>query len=337
MKIISAQNGSVTLRDGDMPTLLSKHVMVKTTFSAISPGTELSMIKNSSSEFVNIGYSASGVITEIGNEVTSFKVGDKVAVYGAPYVGHREYLAVPQTLVAKVPESVSMKDAAMAGLGAIAIHGLRQARVQFGEIIVVVGLGIYGQLIAQMAHQAGLVVLALNRSKPRVDLLHRVSGVECFTGEDEMVARLMELSNGQGADAVLLCAGGKQSPLTNKSFKWLKQRGTSVIVGDIEPIYDRELMFGKELEIRISRAGGPGRYDANYERDAVDYPYGYVRWTEGRNVAEYIRMLENKRINVSEYYGETTHVETYVDAYETLAKPAAQYLSHLFTYDDNKD
>lgn len=333
MKIISAQNGNVVLREGEKPTLLPRHVMVKTMYSAISPGTELSMTGSSKEEFVNIGYSASGVIVEVGNEVTNFKVGDQVAVYGAPYVGHREYLAVPQTLVAKVPASVDMKDASMAGLGAIAIHGLRQARVQFGEIVVVVGLGIYGQLIAQMAKQAGLVVLALNRSKPRVDLLEKVSGVESFTDEAAMEARLMELSNGQGADAVLLCAGGKQSPLTNKSFKWLKQRGTSVIVGDIEPNYDRELMFGKELEIRISRAGGPGRYDVSYERDAVDYPYGYVRWTEGRNVAEYVRMLEQKTINVREYYGDSTPVEAYKEAYELLAQPAAEYLSHIFTYE----
>ena len=334
MKLISALNGKIVLREDEKPSILSKQVLVKTLYSAISPGTELSMTSSSNDDYVNIGYSASGIIEEVGSEVTELKVGDKVAVYGAPYVGHREYLAVPQTLVTKVPESVCMKDASMAGLGAIAIHGLRQANVNFGEIVVVVGLGIYGQLIAQIAQNAGYVVLALNRSKPRVDLLNRVSGVESFSDEAEMEARLHELSKGHGADAVLLCAGGKQSPLTNKSFKWLKDRGTSVIVGDIEPNYDRELMFGKELEIKISRAGGPGRYDARYEKFANDYPYGYVRWTEGRNVGEFIRLLEAKRINVNAYYSEATPLSEFEVAYETLAQPAAEYLSHIFSYED---
>lgn len=332
MKTIGTTHGNITIFEDAEPPVAKGHVGVRTAFSAISPGTEISMSSRSLADRMNLGYSASGVIETLGEGVEGFKVGDRVAVYGAPYVGHREFLAVPQTLVAKVPDSVSLEEASMAGLGAIAIHGLRQANLQFGEICVVVGLGIYGQLIAQIAHNAGYVVCALNRSKPRADLLHTVSGIPCFDDEQEMLKHLQTISNNKGADAVFLCAGGGVSPLTNKSFEWLKDRGTSVIVGDIEPVYDRELMFGKELSIKISRAGGPGRYDRVYEMDAVDYPYGYVRWTEGRNVAEFIRLIEMGRIDVSRYADAPTPLDTYKEAYETLSQPKAEFLSHIFKY-----
>lgn len=332
MKTIQAINGDIYLNDTEKPKVLKGHVLVETQFSAISPGTELSMTRASNDTPLNIGYSASGIVCELGEGVTDFKIGDRVAVYGAPYVGHRAFLSVPQTLAAKVPDSVKLEQAAMAGLGAIAIHGLRQGELHFGEVCVVVGLGIYGQLIAQIAKNAGMVVLGLNRSLPRADLLHTVADIPCFTDEKELHKEIMARTNNKGADAVFLCAGGKQSPLTNQSFTWLRDRGTSVIVGDIEPNYDRELMFGKELNIRISRAGGPGRYDPSYELHAVDYPYGYVRWTEGRNVAEFIRLLAEKRICVDQYIGEATSIDEYQQAYDMLNEPAAQYLSHIFSY-----
>lgn len=334
MKVLSAQNGNAYLRNSEMPVLGEKHLLVKTVYSAVSPGTELSMIKNSVESF-DLGYSASGVIVEVGEKVTKFEVGESVAVYGAPYVGHREFLSVPETLAAKVPENVDMKDAALAGIGAIAIHGLRQANLQFGEIVIVVGLGIYGQLISQIALSSGYDVIALNRSRPRVDLLQSVSNIAAFDSEEEMGRYLDMISDGHGADAVLLCAGGKKSELTNKSFRWLRDRGTSVIVGDIEPHYDRGLMFSKELNIKISRAGGPGRYDSVYENEAVDYPYGYVRWTEGRNVREFLRLLSNKRIDVAKYYNQVMPLEKYEKAYDELSQSGARYLTHLFKYEED--
>lgn len=331
MKALCAQNGKAFLKEKDRPNITDRQVLVETKYSAISPGTELSMTENSKNQ-INLGYSASGVIVEVGKKIEKFKVGDRVAVYGAPYVGHREYLAVPETLVAKVPKNVSLEDASMAGIGAIAIHALRQAELQFGEIVVVVGLGIYGQLISQIAKNSGLVVLPLNRSEPRVKLLESTSSINGYYDEQQMEQQLKKLSEGNGADAVLLCAGGKVSPLTNKSFRWLRDRGTSVIVGDIEPNYDRSLMFSKELNIKISRAGGPGRYDTSYEKDAVDYPYGYVRWTEGRNVKEFIRLLDENRISVSEYYDTPVPITEFEAAYQTLSSPGAKKLTYIFKY-----
>lgn len=332
MKLLQAVNGKIHLNELDDPIVEDNHVLVKTSYSAISPGTELSMTSLAEDEPVNIGYSASGVIIELGSNVDNFNVGDKVAVYGAPYVGHRSMLSVPKTLVSKVPDNVSLEHASMGGLGAIAIHGLRQAQLSFGEVCVVVGLGIYGQLIAQIAKNAGMVVLALNRSEPRATLLNAVSGIKTFTDEAKLYKELMSITDHRGADAVFLCAGGKVSPLTNKSLMWLRDRGTSVIVGDIEPHYDRELLFSKELTIKISRAGGPGRYDQSYEKYGVDYPYGYVRWTEGRNVSEFIRLLSEKRISVDKYISAPTPIESYEEAYEKLSQSKVQELSHIFKY-----
>lgn len=337
MNYLGAQNGQIKIYESEDLSVIDNYILVDVSYSAVSPGTENTMSQGSQEEVVRLGYSASGTVNSVGNGADDFKVGDRVAVYGAPYVGHRSQLLVPKTLAVKVPESVSLKDASLGGLGAIAIHGLRQGDLRFGEICVVVGLGIYGQLIAQIAHNAGLVVFALNRSASRAELLQEVSGLKTYSDEDELEKDLMLASGGKGADAVFLCAGSGASYLTDKSIDWLCDRGKSVIVGDIQPNYSREKMFVKEIDIRISRAGGPGRYNTSYEKDAVDYPYGYVRWTEGRNVGEFIRLLEAKRIKVDAYYDMPTPIETYPEVYKTLSERGASYLTHCFTYGKNQD
>lgn len=332
MKYIGAKNGKISIFEKDEPILRERFVKIKTLYSAISPGTEISMAEGSKEHEFALGYSALGEVIELADGVEGLAVGDIVATYGAPYTGHHEILAVPQTLVNKVPNNVDLRDASMSGLGSIAIHALRQANLQFGEIVVVVGLGIYGQLISQIAENAGLLVLPLNRSSQRAEMLQDISGIESFSDEKELEEKLDSVSNGMGADAVFLCVGGDSSYLCDKSLEWLRPGGKSVIVGDIKPNYDRSLMFAKEAEILISRAGGPGRYDANYELNAIDYPYQYVRWTEGRNAKEYLRLLENKRIKVSDYYNETYALEEYEEAYASFNVRGADYLSQIFDY-----
>ncbi|WCG21887.1 zinc-binding alcohol dehydrogenase [Vagococcus lutrae] len=332
MKYIGAENAEIKLFEKEKPELPTNYLLIKTAYSAISPGTELSMSRNAQDVSFPLGYSASGIVVETGGEDTGFEVGDRVACYGAPYVYHGEYLAVPKTLCAKVPTEVSLSEAALSGIGSIAIHALRQARLQFGEIIVVVGLGIYGQLISQIGKNAGYKVLALNRSQPRATLLEELTGIETFVNHDDLEKRLDELSHGQGADAVFLCAG-RGGELTNQSLDWLRKKGQSIIVGDIEPIYDRAKMFSKEIDIKISRAGGPGRYDPVYEKQAIDYPYQYVRWTEGRNVAEFVRLLQEKRIVITPYFGEVIPFENHQLAYEELNQPGASHLTRVLKYE----
>ena len=332
MKFIGSKNGEISVFTEEEPSVVDHHLKIETLYSAISPGTELSMSSKSKDEVLKLGYSAVGTVVECGNEVEGFEVGDVVAVYGAPYTGHREYLIVPKTLCAKVGDGVDHKDAALAGLGAIAIHALRQADLQFGETIVVVGLGIYGQLISQIGRAAGFRVLPLNRSRARAELLESVSGIKSYDDEHEMQMRLNEITHGKGADAVFLCAGGQAGDLTNKSLHWLKDRGTSVIVGDFAVDYQRQAMFTKEIVIKISRAGGPGRYDTSYEKMAVDYPYGYVRWTEGRNTEEFIRLLQDKLITVSDYYDQPFFVDECNKAYNSLNVRGSSFLTQVIYY-----
>lgn len=332
MKYIGARNGKVAIFESEIPAVKKGFVLIKTKYSAISPGTELTMMRNSKDQIISLGYSAAGEVIEVDEGVTHFAVGNRVACYGAPYVHHAEYLCVPQTLCAKVPDHVDLKAASLAGIGAISIHALRKANLQFGEISVVVGLGIFGQLIGQVAKNAGHQVVALNRSKPRAELLNELSGIATFTNEEKLEDHIEEISNSKGVDAVFLCTGGDSNYLTNKSLEWLRDKGKSVIVGDLQPNYKRDVMFAKEIDILISRAGGPGRYDPSYELDAVDYPYGQVRWTEGRNTAEYIRLVAADRIKVDSYVEAITDLDNIDGTYHHLQQSNISELTHIIRY-----
>lgn len=335
MKYIGTQNGKISLFEKEAPEVKKNFVLIKTIYSAISPGTEITINGKSKENVIGLGYSAAGKVLAVGEGVEGIDAGDYVATYGAPYTGHAEILSAPKTLCVKIPEGVDLKGAAIAGIGSIAIHALRQADLKFGEICVVVGLGIYGQLISQIAHNSGLVVLPLNRSAGRAKLLEGVSGIKTYTDEEELEKAITEASGGRGADAVLLCAGGDSGYLTNKSLEWVRDKGKSIIVGDIQPIYDRGLMFKKEVELLISRAGGPGRYDRSYELNAVDYPYGLVRWTEGRNIAEFIRLLKEQRISINKYVEGISGINESAQAYEELSKKDSPYLTYLFHYQED--
>ena len=332
MKRIIASKGSPEIKIAGKPECLKRHVLVQTLYSSISPGTENSLIDSSVSRDINLGYSASGRVVELGEDVTEFQIGDLVAVYGAPYVGHREYLSVPVTLCAKVSNPDKMALASMSGLGSIAIHALRQANLQFGESIVVVGLGIYGQLIAQIGKQAGYQIFALNRSKGRANMLENIIKEKVFTDEKEMEEAIASATDNNGVDAVFICTGGDSDYLTNKSVEWLRDRGKSVIVGDVAPKFNRAPVFSKEVEILISRAGGPGRYDKNYELEAIDYPIGYVRWTEGRNVKEFVRLIEKGLIDLEPYFDNYYSLEEYQEAYNDVNDRNRNILTAIFRY-----
>ncbi|MBT2758044.1 zinc-binding alcohol dehydrogenase [Mesobacillus foraminis] len=332
MKKVIAKNQMVEVVMEDKPKIKENYLLIKTVYSVISPGTELTLIGISQDREIHLGYSAVGVVEEAGENVTGIKVGDRIACYGAPYVRHSEYLLVPKTLCCKVPDNVHTCEAALGGIGAIAIHGLRTAKLQFGEKVVVVGLGVIGQLIAQIAEAAAYDVYAYDLSRERTELLRQNSNVHCFTNTEELRTALKEGSPYPGADAVLLCTGGKHSNLTEESLKWIRDKGKVVIVGDIEPEFPRAGMFAKEAEILIARAGGPGRYDSVFEKDAIDYPYGYVRWTEGRNMGEYLRLVSEKKINVLPYVKEKVELEHIESAYKGLINKNSPILTKIISY-----
>lgn len=314
------------------PIIEPSYLLLETLHSAISPGTELSLIEASNDRDIELGYSAVGVVLECGENVTAFKRGDRVACYGAPYVGHRNRLLVPTTLCAKVPEGVESKDASLAGIGAIAIHALRTAKLSFGEVVVIVGLGVLGQMIAKIASAAAYDVIAFDIQAERSAMLKEEGCIRSFSTLAEMEKELAECTKNNGADAVLLCAGGKRSELTSHCLNWVRNQGKVVIVGDIEPEFPRHQLFAKEAQILISRAGGPGRYDQVYERQSIDYPYGYVRWTEGRNIEEYLRLLKYKHINVQRFLTAEVDFEDSPVAFEELIDKKSNVLTKIINY-----
>ncbi|MDR0270473.1 zinc-binding alcohol dehydrogenase [Paenibacillus sp.] len=331
MKTITTQKGNIIIAEREKPELLKGHVLVRTTYSAISPGTEMIFVRQASAEPVTLGYNAVGIVEQVGEGVTHIKAGQLVACYGAPYVHHAEWLAVPANLVAAVPDHVDPKEAAFAGLGAIAIHALRMADLRFGESVLVVGLGILGNLIAQIAQAAAYRTVGLDVRGDRVAMLQERGLAHVYQSQAEMEERLLDAVGRFGADAVLHCASGPGGQLINSSLGWIRDRGKIVIVGDLTAEFSRELMFGKEAQVLISRAGGPGRYDASYERENRDYPVGYVRWTEGRNVEEYIRLLAEGRISIKKLITNVYSFDEAVEAYENYRRPT-ETIGTVFKY-----
>ncbi|MBS4197548.1 zinc-dependent alcohol dehydrogenase [Lederbergia citri] len=329
MKSIVASNKRVKIIEEEIPSIKPSHILIKTLYSAISPGTELSMIENSVGKEYAIGYSAVGTVIECGEDVENLEKGDIVACYGAPYVRHSEYLLVPKTLCIKVPNNLTAEEASLCGLGAIAIHALRIANLQFGETVVVAGLGVLGQQIAKIADAAAYNVIAYDISEERTGMLDKIKS---FSSVEEMETAIYQSTNNNGADAVLICAGGKQSILTKQSLGWIRNKGKVVIVGDIEPNFPRDLMFGKEAQILISRAGGPGRYDKIYEQQAIDYPYGFIRWTEGRNIGEYLRLVDEKRIDIQPYIKEKVSFSEAPEVFKSLLNKRSITLTKLIDY-----
>ncbi|NMO96408.1 zinc-dependent alcohol dehydrogenase [Paenibacillus lemnae] len=331
MKAVATQHGKVGLTEIERPPLQPGHVRIRTEYSAISPGTEMTFIKRASEKQVIIGYSAVGIVTEIGEGVTGLTAGQRVACYGAPYVRHAEELAVPSNLTALVPDHVNPEEAAFAGLGAIAIHALRIADLRFGESVVVVGLGILGQIIAQIASAAANQVLGYDLNQDRVKSMKQHMA-HTYDNQEDLEKSIDTVTGGHGVDSVVLCAGGPGEKLINSSMKWIRDKGKIVIVGDLSMSFNRGQMFSKEAQVLISRAGGPGRYDAGYELENKDYPIGFVRWTEGRNIAEYIRLLAEKRIDIKPLISRVVPVQEAQSAYDSYSAASA-VMGTVFKYE----
>lgn len=316
MKAVATQSGTIIIAEVEPKELEYGHVRIRTEYSAISPGTELSMVNCSSDSRILLGYSAVGIVEQVGDGVSHDLVGQRVACYGAPYVYHAEWLTVPTNLIALVPDKVDPKEAAFGGLGAIAVHALRVADLRFGESAVIVGLGTLGHLIAQIAHAAAYRTVALDMDARRAEMLRQHGLDHVYADQNQMELELSEAVGEAGADAVLLCVSGSGEEVTNSALTWIRDRGKVVIVGDLSMSYSRELMFQKEAQVLISRAGGPGRYDKQYEQENRDYPIGHVRWTEGRNLEAYIRLLADGRISMKKLITHVYPVARAEEAYD---------------------
>lgn len=288
------------------------------------------------SSFQATGYSCAGVVIQVGRKVRDIKVGDRVACAGVGYANHAEINYVPQNLAVKIPDHVSFEQACFVTLGTIAMHGVRQARVTFGENVLVVGLGLVGQLTAQILKTAGCRVVGTDLAPIRLQLASQLGCDETVSANDPLYKeKLLQFTGGIGFDAVLLTAGTKSSEPMNGAMEMCRDRARLIVVGDVGMNLERGPFFKRELEIGISRSYGPGRYDPNYEAKGIDYPIGYARWTENRNMAEVIRQIGGNQLQVKPLISAVFPISEAFQAYGRLNDKSQESIAVLLDYDNN--
>jgi len=367
------KKGKVFGEEVPAPKVSERNILVKVVSSCISAGTETAGIKYSgdalikralkqpenvrkvidmakSDHIANVyrkvkskvsegrptGYSLSGVVIATGNQVRGFKVGDKVAAAGAGIANHAEYVDVPENLLVKMPIGLSFFKASTVTLGAIAMQGVRRADLKMGEFAVVYGAGLIGLLTIQMLRISGIRVAAIDIDEKRLEIASEVGArVTVNPKNDDSIATIMNWSNGFGADAVIFTAATKSSDPLSQSLKMCRKKGSVIIVGGSGMEIKREDMYVKELDLLMSTSYGPGRYDPNYEEKGLDYPYGYVRWTENRNMVEYLRLLNKDLINLDKLLFEKYPIQNVSEAFEILQNSEKRPLSVILDYGDS--
>jgi predicted dehydrogenase/threonine dehydrogenase-like Zn-dependent dehydrogenase len=248
------------------------------------------VVRNLMSSPIPLGYSCAGEVLEVGAAAPEFHVGDRVACAGLGHANHAEIDYVPRNLVARMPDSVSYDDGCFVTVGTIALHGVRLAEIALGDRVVVLGLGLVGQIAAQLARCAGATVIASDIDPSKLDMARRL-GAHHVVPAGALAATVAELTGGLGADAVLLCAAAKSDEPMRQAAAVSRLKGRVIVVGDVGMAIERRPFFEKELTLLVSRSYGPGRYDPSYEVRGHDYPAAYVRWTEGRNMQAFLDLL----------------------------------------------
>lgn len=363
------------VEDVPAPEVGPRNVLVRVAYSCISVGTEMSGVKSSGlslyrrvlkqpervaqvlsmareqgiARTVGIvqgklgamtptGYSAAGEIIAVGADVDELRLGDRVACAGAGIANHAEVIDVPVNLAVKVPEVVDFAAASTVTLGAIALQGVRRANPTIGETIVVVGLGVLGQITAQLLQANGCHVIGvdLDAERIRIALEHGMEhGIDPAT--ENYVERVHKLTHHFGADAVIITAATEGHQVISEAMQACRRKGRVVLVGDVGLNLNRADLYRKELDFFISTSYGPGRYDPHYEEGGVDYPLPYVRWTENRNMEEYLRLVGAGKITLDGLRGEPYPIARAPEAYEALKGEGRKPLFVLLEYPRRDD
>jgi predicted dehydrogenase/threonine dehydrogenase-like Zn-dependent dehydrogenase len=344
MKQVTQHNktGDVRVEEVPIPALKPGFILVRTRYSLISAGTERASIRQRKASLLQkaqaqpelvrlvleqvkqygllntyrrvhtklestapIGYSVAGTVIATGGKDLPVKAGELVACAGAGYANHAEYVVVPLHLCARIPTGVGLDDAAYTTLGSIALQGIRQADPTLGEVVVVIGLGLLGQLTIQILKADGCIVIGVDLDDASVKLA-RQSGADVAvrrdTGDVKSIVR--SATKGLGADAVVITAATQSNDPVELAGELCREKGRVVLVGDVGLDLPRAPYYMKELDFRLSRSLGPGRYDPEYEERGKDYPASYVRWSENRNMREFLRLLSTGQVTLQHL---TTH------------------------------
>ena len=284
---------------------------------------------------IPLGYSCAGTVLEVGPRLTrEFSVGDRVACAGAGQANHAEVVAVRRNLTVRVPEAVSLDDAAFVTVGAIALQGVRIADVRLGEACVVIGLGLVGQLTVQLLKAGGCRVFGIDVAADKVQLaLAHGADDACLRSDVDLVERVRAFSAGRGADAILIAAAASSSDPVQIAPSLARDRAVVVAVGMIGMDVPRNAYYEKELQLRLSRSYGPGRYDRTYEEEGVDYPLGYVRWTEQRNMEAFLDLVAAGGVQPSRLVTHRVPIDEAERAYQIVTGDIAEpYLGILLEY-----
>lgn len=285
-----------------------------------------------------LGYSSAGEVIDIGNDVTDFRRGDKVACAGAGYANHAEIISVPQNLCVKLPENTDMKPAGYNTLGAIALQGIRQADMRLGESCAVIGLGLLGQLTCLMLRTSGVKTIGIDIDDFVVQLGKKYSCDMALTRNTPGInEQILNFTNGLGVDAVIITAATSSRDPINFAGQIARKRARIIVVGAVPTGFDREPdWYKKELELRMSCSYGPGRYDPQYEEKGRDYPAAYVRWTEKRNMQAFQELIHSGRISLDYLTTHEFNLEEAPQAYDMIVKRTEPFLGVVLKYDVEK-
>lgn len=355
------------------PALGKGQIMVRNHYSAISAGTEGKTVKDARLGYIGkaksrqeevkkviaaakthgvmktynmvmnkletpnpMGYSCAGEVIEVADDIKHLKVGDFVACGGAT-ANHAEVVVVPKNLCVKVDNPELIKSAAFTTVGAIAMQGVRQAELSLGESCVVIGLGLIGQLTLQLLAAAGVKAIGLDIDDKQVSLALSNGAKHAYNSSKEGIENIIENeTNGFGTDAVIITAGTSSLEPINFAGAIARKKGKVVIVGAVPTGFDRKNYYIKELDLRMSSSYGPGRYDDDYEQKGVDYPVGYVRWTENRNMQAFIELVEAGKINLEGLISHQFTFDKAKDAYQLIVDRAEHFCGIVLEYDTNK-
>ncbi len=354
------RSGEVASHEVPQPELRPGGILVRTAYSAISAGTELAhreqveksllgkalarpdlvrqvfdfartsgvkaayqRVQSRLDSLGPLGYSCAGIVLAAGQGVLEFKPGDRVACAGAGYASHCEVNFIPKNLAARIPDAVPLEAASLTAIGAIALQGFRQSQAVLGEVVAVIGAGLVGVLTIQLAKAAGCRVIAIDLDPQRVEQARRFGADLALCSSDrDAVSRAKEFA-GHGADVAIITAATPSAEPIELAAGICRDRGRIVVVGTVDLGVSRQPMYMKELSLVLSRSYGPGRYDPQYEEEGLDYPIGYVRWTEKRNMEAFLELLASGAIQVSPFIEKRCSVEQGGAAYRELKDTGA--------------
>ncbi|HEX7294627.1 MAG TPA: bi-domain-containing oxidoreductase, partial [Pyrinomonadaceae bacterium] len=356
----------IVVAEAPAPQVTPNHVLVSPVYSLISSGTEsasihegiikevaedpsqlrkvwdgvksmgplatLKEVRAKFEEYATLGYAGAGIIVDRHPLVTEFAIGDRVA-YGGEGSGHGETILASKNLVVRIPDQVPFQHACFTTLGSIALNSIRISEVGVGDVIVVIGLGLVGQLVAQLARIQGARVIGIDLRSTRVELARRLGIDFALDGDAPIDDEIKAITNGLGADCVVIAAAAKSSAPCQLALQVCKDRGRIVVVGAVEMTFPWADMYAKEIQLFMSRAYGPGSYDPEYEVRGRDYPIAYVRWTEKRNMEEFLRLVGAGRIDLQSLITHEFALEDAPRAYKVVKDPTSSSLGVLLRYD----